>query len=168
MTYVFTCSGLGCEFVLESCNNPNTYPYLCDTAVLHQCTFDHISKVCTVHYRIRVPYCPRQVAWSWSSKIWGSTVAQRKCLSILSWASAHPCANPHPCTSAYTNPVQAPTPDPTEATALSLHLWFIFKPNEANAVKEKAVLCWSAPTCMWSCCQGSATFVPYSMQILYC
>ena len=41
----FACSGLGCEFVLESCNNTNTYPYLCDTDILHQCTFDHIAKV---------------------------------------------------------------------------------------------------------------------------
>ena len=46
--YVFACLDLGCEFVLESCNNPNTYPYLCDAEVLHQCTFDHISKVCKV------------------------------------------------------------------------------------------------------------------------
>ena len=39
------CSGLGCEFVMESCDNPETYPYLCDEAVIHQCTFDRISRV---------------------------------------------------------------------------------------------------------------------------
>ena len=38
-------SGLGCDFVLESCNNPDTYPYLCNTTVLQQCTFDLVSKV---------------------------------------------------------------------------------------------------------------------------
>jgi len=40
-----SCSGQGCDFVLEPCDNPNTYPYLCDTAVLHQCTFDRVSRV---------------------------------------------------------------------------------------------------------------------------
>ena len=43
----FTHLGLGCDFVLESCSNPDTYPYLCDTTLPRQCTFDHISKVHT-------------------------------------------------------------------------------------------------------------------------
>ena len=44
---IFACtsSGLGCEFVLESCHNSTTYPYLCDTTILRQCTFDHTAKV---------------------------------------------------------------------------------------------------------------------------
>ena len=45
ISLLFACSGLGCEFVLESCNNPKTYPYLCDEDILHQCTFDRMSKV---------------------------------------------------------------------------------------------------------------------------
>ena len=39
-------AGLGCPFVLESCNNRATYPYLCDQSEEElQCTFDRISKV---------------------------------------------------------------------------------------------------------------------------
>ena len=37
---------LGCDFVLQSCDNPITYPYHCNHInVTHQCTFDGISKV---------------------------------------------------------------------------------------------------------------------------
>ena len=64
----FTCSGLGCEFVLESCDNPNTYPYLCDIAVLHQCTFDHIAKV-FIHRKqtlcIVKPFCMANLNKGW-------------------------------------------------------------------------------------------------------
>ena len=38
-------AGLGCPFVLNSCNNRATYPYLCDSEGQIQCTFDRISKV---------------------------------------------------------------------------------------------------------------------------
>jgi len=54
--------GLGCDFVLESCNNPSTYPYLCNTAVLHQCTFDHISKGSCKRDHIHFDGCPVVVA----------------------------------------------------------------------------------------------------------
>ena len=46
-------AGLGCPFVLQHCNNPSTYPYLCDPAEgQFQCTFDKISKVSIFHWKL--------------------------------------------------------------------------------------------------------------------
>ena len=41
---MFLYIGNGCSFVTESCDDPDTYEYVCES-YKSQCTFDRISKV---------------------------------------------------------------------------------------------------------------------------
>ena len=58
LTLLYIPLGLGCEFAMEPCDNSETYPYLCNEDIIHQCTFDHISRVSFIMYsRIKSLTC---------------------------------------------------------------------------------------------------------------